>query len=115
MGVCLQATVVEHLTMYVLNVFDTDLKWLVLHEAVKATCFGINISIPNFYAILEMDCPTSGTFFTPVGKLRMALHEMWEVSNLSMAPSPMRSTSHVLRSWRSWRRMNRPYTRCTEN
>ena len=34
--------------MYVLDVFKTDLKQLGLHEAVKAMCFGINISIPSF-------------------------------------------------------------------
>ena len=62
--------------MYVLDVFDADLKRLGLHEAVRATCLRINISIPNFYAILEMYCPASGTFFTPVGELGMALHEM---------------------------------------
>jgi len=64
------------LTMYVLEAFETDLKRLGLHEAVRATCFGINISIPTFYAILEMYCPASGMFFTPVGELGMVLHEM---------------------------------------
>ena len=62
--------------MYVLEAFETDLKRLGLHEAVRATCFGINISIPTFYAILEMYCPASGMFFTPVGELGMVLHEM---------------------------------------
>ena len=62
------------------------MRWLGLHEAVKATCFGININIPTFYAILEMYCPALGTIFTPVGELEMALHEMWEVSNLGSKP-----------------------------
>ena len=48
----------------------------------------INIRIPNFYTILEMYCPTSGTFFTPVDELEIALHEMWEVSNLPMDSKP---------------------------
>ena len=48
----------------------------------------VNISIPNFYAILEMFCPVSSMFFTPVSKLRMALDEMWEVFNLSMGSKP---------------------------
>jgi len=45
------------LIMYVLDVFNADLKRLGLHEAVRAACFRINISVPNFfYAILEMYC-----------------------------------------------------------
>ena len=59
-----------------------------LYEAVRATCLGIIINIPTFYAILEMYCLVLGTFFTPVGKLEMALHEMWEVSNLLMGSLP---------------------------
>ena len=64
--------------------FADDRMRLGLYEAVRAICFRISISIPTFYAILEMYCLASGTFFTPVGKLGMALHEMWEVSNLPM-------------------------------
>ena len=30
----------------------------------------------------------SGTFFTPIGKFGMVLHEMWEVSNLPMGSLP---------------------------
>jgi len=62
--------------MYVMDVFEADLKRLGLHEAVRATCFGINISVPSFYAILEMYCLASSTFFTPVDELGMALHEI---------------------------------------
>jgi len=59
-----------------------------LYEVVRATCFEISISIPSFYTIFEMYCPVSGTFFTPIGELRMALHEMWEVLNLPMGSLP---------------------------
>jgi len=55
-----------------------------LYEAIRATCFEISISIPTFYTILEMYYPVSGTFFAPIGELRMALNEMWEVLNLPM-------------------------------
>ena len=79
------------LTLYVLEVFVEDLMRLGLYEVVRATCFGISISIPTFYAILEMYCPASRTFFTPVGELGMALHETWEISNLL-------STFRVLKS-----------------
>jgi len=62
--------------------FEDDLKRLGFHEAVRAMCFGININIPNFYAILEIYCSVSGMFFTLIDELGMALHEMWEISNL---------------------------------
>ena len=39
-------------------------------------------------AIFELYCPATGTFFTPVGELGMALHEMWEVSALPMGSLP---------------------------
>jgi len=64
------------LTLYVLEALKNDLKWLGLYEAVRATCFGISINMLTFYAIFEMYCPVSGTFFTPVDELEMALHEM---------------------------------------
>ena len=41
--------------------------------------------MPNFFAIFKLYCSASGTFFTPVGKLGLALHKMWEVSNLLMS------------------------------
>jgi len=59
-----------------------------LHETIRATCHGIEISVPNFYAIFELYCPALGTFFTPVDDLRLALHEIWEISNLSMGSMP---------------------------
>jgi len=59
-----------------------------IHEAVRATCNGIEISVPNFFAIFELYCPASGTFFTPVGELGLALHEMKEISNLPMGSMP---------------------------
>jgi len=92
--------------MYMLEVFEVDLKWLGLYEAVRATCFEINISVPTFYAILEMYCPVSNTLFTPVSELGMALHEMWEVSNLPMGSRPYEVISHAPRSWRRWKRTN---------
>ena len=104
------------LIMYVLDVFNADLKRLGLHEAVRAACFRINISVPNFfYAILEMYCRHQAYF------LRQSVSWGWHSMRCEKypispwAPGPTRNTSHVLRSWRNWRRMNRPYMRCTEN
>ena len=58
-----------NLTLYVLKAFADDLKQLGLYEVVRAICFGISISILTFYAILEMYCLVSGTFFTLVSEL----------------------------------------------
>ena len=65
------------MTLYVLAHFEEDLERLGLYEAVRVTCYGIQMSVANFYAIFELYCPSTGTFFTPVGDLGMALHEMW--------------------------------------
>jgi len=76
------------LTLYVLAHFEEDLRRLGLYEAVRATCYGIHISVVNFYSIFELYCPTTGTLFTPVGELGIALHEMWKVSALPMGSLP---------------------------
>ena len=74
----------KNLILYVLTHFREDLERLGLHEAIRATCYDIQMSIANFYAIFELYCPATGTFFTPVGELGMALHEIWEISALPM-------------------------------
>jgi len=64
--------------LYVLEHFVEDLKNLGLYEAVRATCYGTEMSVLNFYAIFELYCPASGTFFTPIDELGLGLvlHEM---------------------------------------
>ena len=64
------------MTLYVLAHFEEELERLGLYEAVRATCYSIQMSVANFYAIFELYCSATGTFFTPVGELGMALHEM---------------------------------------
>ena len=76
------------MTLYGLAHFEEDLRRLGLYEAVRATCYGIQMSVANFYALFKLYCPTTGTFFTPVGELGMVLHEMWEVSALPMGSLP---------------------------
>ena len=76
------------MTLYVLAYFEEDLKRLGLYEALRATCYGIQMSVANFYAIFKLYYPAIGTFFTPVGELGMALHEMWEVSALPIGSLP---------------------------
>ena len=78
----------KNLTQYILAYFREDLERLGLCEAVRATCYNIRMSATNFYAILELYSPSAGTFFTHVGELGMALHEMWEVSVLPMGSLP---------------------------
>ena len=76
------------MTLYVLAHFEEDLERLRLYEAVRATCYGIQMSVVNFYAIFKLYWPATWTFFTPVGKLSMALHKMWEVFALPMGSLP---------------------------
>ena len=78
----------KNLTLNILAHFGEDLERLGLCEAVRATCYGIQMSVENFYAIFELYCPATGTFFTPAGELGMALHEMWEVSALPVGYLP---------------------------
>ena len=56
------------MTLFVLAHFGEDLERLRLREAVRATCYDIQMSVANFYAIFELYCPAIGTFFIPVGK-----------------------------------------------
>ena len=72
------------MTLYVLAHFEEDLERLRLHEAIRATCYGIQMSVANFNVIFELYCSTTGTFFTPIGELGMTLHEMLEVSALPL-------------------------------
>ena len=42
----------------------------------------------HFYAVLESYNLETCTFFTPVGEMGFALHEMYEVSGLVMGDTP---------------------------
>ena len=78
----------SNLTSFILATCEAPLKRYELFDAVKATGLGLDIHIPNFFAILERYNPHSGTFFTPVGEMGLSLHEMWEVSKLPMGSLP---------------------------
>ena len=73
----LQTAMVEQSHYVCVGGIEADFKRLGLHEAIKVTCFGMNINVPTIYAVLEMYYPVPGMVFTPVGELGMALHEMW--------------------------------------
>ena len=59
-----------------------------LCQAVRAVQYGIPQHSQNFFGILERYNPLTGTFFTPVGEMGHALHELHEVSGLVMGDSP---------------------------
>ena len=68
----------SQLTNYVLDQFSGKLERLGLYEAIRATCYGMEVSMPNFYVVLQLYCPSTRTFFSIVGGLGLALHEIWE-------------------------------------
>ena len=76
------------LVLYVLEYFEEEWIKIRLYEVVRATCYGIEINVPNFFTIFELYCPAMGTFFNLVGELGLALHEMREISNLPMGSMP---------------------------
>ena len=53
----------------------------VIHS-VRAVQYGLPQSSQNFYGVLEHYNPLTGTFFTPVGEMGLALHELYDVSGL---------------------------------
>lgn len=62
---------------FVLKMFESKLKEIGLYRAVRATQYGIAINPAQVFAILELYSPATNTFFTPNGKIGLALHEMW--------------------------------------
>lgn len=53
-----------------------------LYHTVRAVQHGIPFSRFHFLSILELYYPETDIFFTPVGKMGLALHELYEVSSL---------------------------------
>ena len=73
---------------FVLTELGDLLKRVGLYSAVRAVQWGIPQSSQNFFGILERYNPSTGTFFTPVGEMGLALHELYEVSGLSSGDIP---------------------------
>ena len=59
-----------------------------LYHSVRAVQYGLPQSSHNFYGIQEHYNPLTGTFFTPVEEMGLALHELYEVSGLVMGDAP---------------------------
>ncbi|ONK55452.1 uncharacterized protein A4U43_UnF3200 [Asparagus officinalis] len=77
-----------HMNNYVLNRWSEELKANGLYAAVRATMYGLPISIPHFLALLELYNPDTNTFSTKHGELGLALHAMHKVSGLPMGNMP---------------------------
>ena len=65
-----------------------------LYIAIRAVQYGILHSSHHFFAMLERYNLETCTFFTPVGEMRFALHEIYEVSGLVMGDIPTKNMSH---------------------
>jgi len=59
-----------------------------LYVAIRAVQYGILQSTQYIYAILERYNPETCTFFTSIGEIGLALHEMYEVSGLMIGDAP---------------------------
>jgi len=59
-----------------------------LYGAVRIIQYGIPQSNQYFYAILERYNLKTCTFFTPIGEMGLALHEMYKVSGLVIEDAP---------------------------
>ena len=55
---------------------------------MRAVQYGIPQSTQYFYGILERYNPETCMFFTPIGKMGLTLHEMYEVSGLVIGDAP---------------------------
>ena len=78
----------HRLVGYVIDNLGDVLRQARLSVAVRAVQYGVPQSAHHFFAMLEMYNPTTITFFTPSGELGFALHEMFNVSGLSMGEIP---------------------------
>ena len=67
---------------FVLAEFEHLLKQAGLYKTVRVVQYGIPQSSHHFYSVLERYNPWTCTFFTPVGEMGFALHELYEVSGL---------------------------------
>ena len=73
---------------FALAEFEDILLQAGLYGAVRVDQYGIPQSTQHFYTILERYNPETCTFFTPIGEMGLALHEMYEVSGLMIGDAP---------------------------
>ncbi|ONK56835.1 uncharacterized protein A4U43_C10F13590 [Asparagus officinalis] len=93
------------LSHYILDRFGEDLKAGGLYAAIRATTYGLTMSVPHFLALLELYNPDANTFLTKHGELGLALHEMYKISGLPMGNMiyqeyfPSNKELQQLKSW----------------
>ena len=86
---------------FILVEFGALLQQVGLYYSVRAVQYGLPQSSHNFYGILEHYNSLTGTFFTPVGEMGLAFHELYEVSGLVWEMPLMKNTSRLLKSFTS--------------
>jgi len=69
---------------FILKELEEPLLQCGLYPTVRTVCYEIAPSHYKFFAILEKYNPGTCTFFPLVGEIGFALHEMFEVSGLTM-------------------------------
>lgn len=69
---------------FMLSNFKAILKDIGLYGAIRNVQYSLHHSSYYLFSILEMYNSKSGTFLTFVGELNFALHEIFEVSLLTM-------------------------------
>jgi len=73
---------------FVLTELGDLLKQVGLYHAVRAVQYGLPQSSHHFYSVLERYNSLTGTFFTPVREMKLALHELYEISGLVIGDLP---------------------------
>ena len=86
---------------FVLTELGDLLKQVRLYHSVRAVQYGLQQSSHHIYGVLECYNPLTGTFFTPIEEMGLALHKLYEVSGLVMGDALIKSTSRPLRSFTS--------------
>lgn len=88
---------------FVLKNFKVILKNIGLYGSIKNIQYGLPHSTYHLYSILEIYNFKSEMFFTPIGELNFALHEMFEVLLLSMGELPYKEMVSTLEKLRQMR------------
>ena len=73
---------------FVLTTLEDLLRQTGLYRSIRAVQYGIPQSSYHFYGILKRYNPWTCTFYTPVGEIGFALHELYEVSGLVVGDVP---------------------------
>ena len=78
----------RRMVSFILTDLGDLLEHVGLYPTVRAVQYGIPPSSQNFFGVLERYNSLTGTFFTPVGEMGLALYELHEVSGLVTGDSP---------------------------